>query len=75
MICNLAGTAKVQAPLIAIVSSRYLNRVQIDLIDYSTTPDSNYNWVAQVKDYFSYFIWLEALEDKTVLSVANIFLQ
>jgi hypothetical protein len=67
--------ATVQAPLIAIVSSQCLNLVQIDFIDYSTTPDGNYNWVVQIKDHFSCFIWLEALKDKTALSVANIFSQ
>jgi hypothetical protein len=74
-ICNLKAAAKDLAPVIPIVASRCLNRFQIDLIDFSTTPDGKYNWIIQGKDPFSRYVLLDALEDKQASSVADIIKQ
>ena len=71
-ICNLKGSAKNPAPVTPIVASRCMNRVQIDLMDFRTTPDSDYNWVCQMKDQFSRYITLDELEDKEASSVAAV---
>jgi hypothetical protein len=71
MICNLKGSAKSKVPPIPIVSTRCLNRVYIDLMDFRTTPDKGYCWVLQIKDHFLCYIWLFPLEDKTAKSVVQ----
>jgi hypothetical protein len=71
LICNLSSTAKSTAIPVPIVSSRCLNRVYIDLIDFRTTPDSSFYWLAQLKDYFSHFIWLILLPSKESSILAN----
>jgi hypothetical protein len=43
LICNLKASRKDPALVIPIVLSRCINRFQIDLMDFSTTPDSIYN--------------------------------
>ena len=68
-ICNLKGAAKHPATVTPIVSSRCLNRVQIDLMDFSTTPDGDYQWVCQMKDQFSRYVTLDALENKEAQSI------
>jgi hypothetical protein len=72
LICNLTGTAKSTAIPIPIISSRCLNRLYIDLMDFRTTPDRIYCWLAQLKDYFSQYIWLVLLPDKAVLTLVYI---
>jgi hypothetical protein len=72
LICNLSSTAKSTAILIPIVSFRCLNRLYIDLIDFRTTPDSIYSWLAQLKDHFSRYIWLVLLPNKEVLILVYI---
>jgi len=75
MICNLTTAAQAQAPPIPIVSSRCLNRIQVDLVDFRTTPDGDYKWAIQIKCHFSRFITLDALKDKTAASVAEVLAQ
>ena len=64
--------AAAQGPLAItpIVANRCLHHFQIDLIDFSTMLDSDYNWVIQGKDPFNKFVVLDGLEDKTAKSVA-----
>jgi hypothetical protein len=71
-ICNLKGATKYPAAVTPIVASRCLNRVQIDLMDFSTTPDGDYNWVCQLKDQFSRYVSVDELEDKKASSVAAV---
>jgi hypothetical protein len=72
LICNLGSSAKNKSIPIPIVSSRCLNRVYIDLIDYRTTPDRIYCWIAQLKDHFSRYIWLVPLPNKEASTLANL---
>ena len=75
MICNLKAAAKDPTLVTPIMASRCLNRFQIDLMDFSTTPDGKYNWIMQGKDLFSQYVLLEALEDKKASSTADIIKQ
>jgi hypothetical protein len=66
----LKAAAQEPLAITPIMANRCLHYFQIDLIDFSTTPDSNYNWVIQGKDPFNKFVLLDRLEDKTAISVA-----
>ena len=61
--------------MILILSGRCLDRIQFDLIDFRTTPDTvngiEYNWILQIKDTFSKYIWLIPLPDKGAETVAQ----
>jgi hypothetical protein len=39
-------------------------------MDFTTTPDGEYNWIIQGKDQFERFVLLDALPDKTAMSAA-----
>jgi hypothetical protein len=39
-------------------------------MDFTTSPDSIYNWVLQIKDLFSRHTWLIPLENKEAATVA-----
>lgn len=54
-----------------IVSRRVLDRVYLDLMDFTSQPDGEYNWILQIKDHFSRMIWLFPLKDKSSLEVAT----
>ena len=41
-------------------------------MDFSTTPDGDYNWICQMKDQFSRYVSVDELEDKKALSVAAV---
>jgi hypothetical protein len=56
-----------------IVLSAILERVQIDLIDYSKKPDQNYKYVLHIKDHFSKYTALYACRDKTAAAVRGHF--
>ena len=71
-ICNLKATAKDPTLVTSIVASWCLNHFQIDLMDFSTTPDGKYNWIIQGKDPFSQYVLLEALEDKKASSIVDV---
>ena len=54
-----------------ITSRRCLDRVYMDLMDFTSQPDGEYTWVLQLKDHFSRMIWLFPLKNKESLEVAN----
>jgi hypothetical protein len=68
----LKAAAQELLSVTSIVTNQCLHYFQIDLIDFTTIPDSDYNWVIQRKDPFNKNILLEGLPDKTAKSVANI---
>jgi hypothetical protein len=49
-----------------------MDRLYIDLMDFRSFMDGPFCWIAQLKDHFSRHIWLEAMENKESLTVANI---
>jgi hypothetical protein len=67
--CSMNAAANTKAPVIPILSSWCLDRVQFDLMDFTTVPDLSYDgikysWILQIKDVFSKYIWLFPLTDK-----------
>jgi transposase InsO family protein len=54
-----------------IISRCILDRVYIDLMDFTSQPDGEYKWVLQLKDHFSRMIWLFPLRDKGSIEVAQ----
>ena len=68
--CVLDAPQAAKAPPILIVSARCMDRVQIDLVDQKSKKDGAFRWLLQIKDHFSHYVWLHALEDKTAAGVA-----
>jgi hypothetical protein len=71
----VTASAKTKVPVIPILSGRCLDRIQFDLMDFRTVPDTSingikYNWILQIKDTFSKYIWLIPLIDKQAETVA-----
>ena len=54
-----------------IRSSDFNSRWQIDLIDFRTLPDGDYNWILTVQDHCTKFIWLVPLKQKCGQEVAK----
>ena len=74
-ICYVTTSAKTKAPVIPILSCWYLDRIQFDLMDFRSIPDTSINgvefkWILQIKDTFSKHIWLIPLVDKEAETVA-----
>ena len=72
--CNICGTtaaAKGKVLVKPILSGWCLDRVQFDLMDFTSIPDQEYNWILQIKDTFSKYVWLVPLLDKRVETVAE----
>ncbi|CAF3410439.1 unnamed protein product [Rotaria socialis] len=47
-----------------IISTDYLTRIQISLIDMSGHPDGKFKWILHTKDPISEFLWAYPLESK-----------
>ena len=58
-----------------IKSTNFNQRWQIDLIDFRTCPDGEYNWIITVQDHFTKFVWLRPLRQKSGLEVARALLE
>jgi transposase InsO family protein len=43
----------------------------MDLVDFRSQPDGEFQWVLEVKDHFSRHIWLFAIKNKSSLEVAR----
>ena len=69
-ICHRKAHSKSKGPLRSIITTRLFERVQIDLIDITATPDSEYVWICHMEDYFSKFHWLFAMTNKEAPIVA-----
>ena len=41
-----------------IRSENFMSRWQIDLIDFRTLKDGEYEWILTVQDHFTKFVWL-----------------
>jgi hypothetical protein len=49
-----------------------MHHLQLDLMDMWATKDSDYAWIAQLKDPFSRYIWLYPLKNKSSAEVAAV---
>ncbi|CAF3592755.1 unnamed protein product [Rotaria socialis] len=54
-----------------IISTDYLTRIQISLIDMSGHPDGKFKWILHTKNPISEFSWAYPLESKEVEPVAE----
>jgi hypothetical protein len=70
-ICTTTAAAKTKALVRPILNGRCLDRIQFDLMDFKSTLDYEYNWILQIKDTFSKYVWLVPLSDKRVKTVAE----
>ena len=70
-ICTTTAAAKTKVLVRPILSGRCLDRVQFDLMDFTSIPDHEYNWILQIKDTFSKYVWLVPLPDKGSETVAE----
>jgi len=41
-------------------------------MDFQSLADGWFKWILQIKDIFSQYIWLYALEDKTAKAIYNV---
>ena len=70
-ICHRKAQSKSKGPLKSIETSRLFERVQIDLIDMTSTPDGEYVWICHMEDHFSKFHMLFAIRNKEAATVAR----
>ena len=70
-ICHRKAYSKSKGPLKSIITTRLFERVQIDLIDMTSTPDGKYVWICHMEDHFSKFHMLFAMKDKEAPTVAR----
>ena len=54
-----------------ICSTQFNQRWQVDLIDFRTLPDGEYQWIMTVQDHFTKFVRLKPLENKCGFEVAK----
>jgi hypothetical protein len=57
------------------VSSGYLTRIHIDLIDMRSIADGGYKWILHTKDDFTTFSWAYPLQSREVNAIAEKLLQ
>ena len=53
-----------------IISCRFLQRLQMDLIDFTSHPDGDMKWILHMRDHFSKYSWAHALPNKQAAGVA-----
>ena len=70
-ICHRKAYSKSKGPLKSIVTTRLFERVQIDLIDMTSTPDGPFVWICHMEDHFSKFHMLFAMTNKEAATVAR----
>ena len=59
-----------------IISNHFRDRMQVDLIDYSSDPQKDQNdvemkWLMVVKDHFTKLVYLRALPSKHAVNVSR----
>jgi hypothetical protein len=68
--CTTCSTRKPPKKPIAgksIMLSRFLTRVQVDLIDMTSRTDNEFRYIMHARDHFSKFSWAYPLYNKTAL--------
>ena len=70
-ICHRKAASKSKGPLKPIVSTKLFERVQVDLIDMTSTLDGQYVWICHMVDHFSKYYILFPLKNKEAATVAR----
>jgi len=66
--CHKSFPAKVAAK--PIESRGFLDRIQVDMICMSHTPDNGFKYICHIRDHFSRFSWAQAMKSKQAKEVA-----
>lgn len=70
--CNLKRSVIQKGVVIKpIVSNGFNSRGQVDLIDFQSTPDGQYNWLLNYQDHATKFLHLRPLKSKHAVNVAE----
>lgn len=72
-VCQAQESNKAKKTITPIISKHVLNRVYLDLVDFTSEPDhdTGAKWMLQIKDHFSRMIWLYPLMDKSSAKIAK----
>ena len=70
-ICHRKAASKSKGPLKPIISTRLFERIQVDLIDMTATPDGDYVWICHMEDHFSKYHALFPIKNKEAATVAR----
>jgi transposase InsO family protein len=70
-ICNSQANNREPETVTPIISKRCLDRIYIDLMDFTTQPEEGHEYILQIKDHFSRMIWLYAIQEKSSTAVAR----
>jgi transposase InsO family protein len=74
-VCQQKRPKQYKPALQPIVTKAMFERLLIDLIDYSHSPDGLFRYIAHLADHRTRFHWAEALQDKTAASVARFLIR
>ena len=69
--CMQRGKAKKAPCGRPIISRRFLQRLQMDLIDFTSIPDGNSKWILHMRDHFTKYSWAHPLPSKEAAGVAT----
>ncbi|XP_038075930.1 uncharacterized protein LOC119743585 [Patiria miniata] len=69
--CQLSKQQVEQAPIMPIVSKDFMERGQLDLVDFSSNSDCGFKYVAHFIDHFSKFSVIWPLRNKCCQEVAD----
>ncbi|CAF3993423.1 unnamed protein product [Rotaria magnacalcarata] len=69
--CIVRKSFKLPVTRPAIVSVDFLTCLQIDLIDFRTRPDKDFQWILRCHDHYSKYSWGYALISKEVQHIAD----
>ena len=70
-ICTFTRCTNSTAPLEPIIVERVIERLQINLIDFRSTPNGHFKWVLHLKDHFLKYTCLFPLRSKTASEVTT----
>lgn len=69
--CQVRKSVKTPVVSTAIIAVGFLTRLQIDLIDFRTRPDKDFQWILHCRDHYSKFSWAYALKSKEAQFIAD----
>ena len=70
-ICNSQANNREPETITPIISKPCLDRIYIDLMDFTTQPEEGNEYILQVKDHFSRMIWLYTIQEKSSTEVTR----
>lgn len=74
-VCDIQRRNQTRASLQPIIAARVLERLQLDLVDMRSTPSGPYTWILHIRDHYSKFSMLYALESKEATPIADCIME